>query len=174
MKETEVRERIEVFLKRTVRKAVIPASLGVGLALAGCERTSAVGVYSAPMREDAALSSRDSADAAFDRLGIVETKYMGPFALDTNDDHPANADAADARIIRDGSLVPEYAGPFPLDTNVDRYTTTDAADARMILDGPVPEYAGPMKLDTREYRPDVPVYAAPMPDAADALDAEKD
>src|SRR5208283_1902186 len=36
MKEQDVRHRIESFLKRTARDMIIPASVGLGLALAGC------------------------------------------------------------------------------------------------------------------------------------------
>ena len=37
MKEKEIRERVEQFLKRTARNVVVPASLGLGLSLSGCE-----------------------------------------------------------------------------------------------------------------------------------------
>jgi len=40
MKERDVRQRIESFLKRTARDVVVPASMGIGLALSGCERTA--------------------------------------------------------------------------------------------------------------------------------------
>jgi hypothetical protein len=36
MKETEVRERVQAFLRDTVRLVVVPASMGIGLALIGC------------------------------------------------------------------------------------------------------------------------------------------
>lgn len=36
MKENEVRERVQAFLKNTVRLVVVPASMGIGLALIGC------------------------------------------------------------------------------------------------------------------------------------------
>jgi hypothetical protein len=37
MKEKEIRERVEQFLKRTARNVVMPASLGLGLSISGCE-----------------------------------------------------------------------------------------------------------------------------------------
>lgn len=158
MKETEVRERIEAFLKSTMRKTVIPASLGVGLSLVGCERSSSVPVYSAVVREDAAFSSRDSgrdaADAGADRLGLPDTKYMGPFPLDTNVDRPSERDSADASLDRLGLVETKYMGPFPFDTNVDRPFERDSAD-------------GSIDLAIQ------PQDVAPMIDAADALDPEK-
>ncbi len=36
MKEKDIRERIHTFLKDTVRYVVVPASMGIGLALVGC------------------------------------------------------------------------------------------------------------------------------------------
>jgi hypothetical protein len=48
MKEHDVRQRIESFLKRTAREVVIPASVGLGLVLAGCREPDAVVLYRAP------------------------------------------------------------------------------------------------------------------------------
>ena len=36
MKEKDIRERIHIFLRDTVRYVVVPASMGIGLALVGC------------------------------------------------------------------------------------------------------------------------------------------
>jgi len=36
MKEQDVRQRIESFLKRTARELIIPASVGLSLGLSGC------------------------------------------------------------------------------------------------------------------------------------------
>lgn len=36
MKESDVRERVQAFLRNTVRFVVVPASMGIGLALIGC------------------------------------------------------------------------------------------------------------------------------------------
>jgi hypothetical protein len=187
MKETEVRERIEAFLKSTMRKTVIPASLGVGLSLVGCERSSSVPVYSAVVREDAAVSSRDAADASADRLGLPDTKYMGPFPLDTNVERPFERDSADASIDRLGLPDTKYMGPFPLDTNLDRPSERDSADAPFDRLGLMEtKYMGPFPFDTNVDRPSErdsadgsidlsiqPQDVAPMIDAADALDPEK-
>jgi len=40
MKEIDIRQRIHVFLRDTVRHVVVPASMGIGLALVGCGDTS--------------------------------------------------------------------------------------------------------------------------------------
>jgi hypothetical protein len=189
MKETEVRERIEAFLKSTMRKTVIPASLGVGLSLVGCERSSSVPVYSAVVREDAAVSTRDAADASADRLGLPETKYMGPFPMDTNIDRPPERDSADASFDRLGLVETKYMGPFPPDTNLDRPTQRDSADASFDRLGLTEtKYMGPFPFDTNAERPSArdsadgsidlsihpdPQDVAPLIDAADALDPDE-
>ena len=40
MKEKDIRERIHMFLRDTVRQVVVPASMGIGLALVGCNDTA--------------------------------------------------------------------------------------------------------------------------------------
>jgi len=40
MREKDIRERIHIFLRDTVRHVVVPASMGIGLALVGCGDTS--------------------------------------------------------------------------------------------------------------------------------------
>ena len=40
MKEKDIRERIHTFLRDTVRYVVVPASMGIGLALVGCSDTA--------------------------------------------------------------------------------------------------------------------------------------
>jgi hypothetical protein len=53
MKEREIRERIEHFLRATARNVVVPASVGLGLGVAGCD--------SHAMQARAADAGRDSA-----------------------------------------------------------------------------------------------------------------
>jgi len=66
MREIEMRQRIEGFLKRRMRAMLAPA-LGLGMAAAGCEKTVATPVYSSPNpdgqlgpREDAAGLTHDT------------------------------------------------------------------------------------------------------------------
>jgi hypothetical protein len=55
MKEQDVRQRIERFLKRTARELIIPASVGLSLALSGCANQPAIIAAStvAPTKPDA-------------------------------------------------------------------------------------------------------------------------
>lgn len=60
MKEKEIRDRIQGFLKRTARTVVVPASVGLGLSAAACNRTS---LHGSPA--DAAMDAAKPSDAAF-------------------------------------------------------------------------------------------------------------
>ena len=44
----DVRQNIESFLKRTAREVVIPASVGLGLVLAGCQDAPRIVKYACP------------------------------------------------------------------------------------------------------------------------------
>jgi len=68
MKEHEIRQRIEGFLKRTARELVVPASMGLGLALVGCDHTG-IKVARDAAAETAQSVAPDAADAM--RRGIA-------------------------------------------------------------------------------------------------------
>lgn len=124
MKEKDIRERIQTFLKETVRYVVVPASMGIGLALVGSvgcgssessdgkdggaititsvttgTETGAVALYSAPMGTDtgSAVTKTDTSLAT----GVM--KYM--------------AVMPDA-----GQPQPEYMAPLPTNTKTDTAT----------------------------------------------------
>jgi hypothetical protein len=63
MNEKEIRERIERFLKKTARNVVVPASVGLGLSLSGCDN-NALHASAADAGRDVAAQSPDGADAA--------------------------------------------------------------------------------------------------------------
>jgi hypothetical protein len=91
MKEKEVRERIERFLKRTARNVVVPASLGLGFSLAGCEQHAFQGV--------AADAGRDLAGQTADAVSqTADASSMGPDVADagTKDVSSKGPDAGDA------------------------------------------------------------------------------
>jgi hypothetical protein len=63
MKEKDLRERIEQFLRKTARNVVVPASVGLGLSISGCDqhalhsKTADAGGDSAAQITDAAKVS---------------------------------------------------------------------------------------------------------------------
>jgi hypothetical protein len=75
MKEQDVRQRIESFLKRTAREMIIPASVGLGLALTGCSDVPTLyppyGVGPMPDASAQEVGLRDvSIDAAVPDAGV--------------------------------------------------------------------------------------------------------
>ena len=87
MKEIEMRARVERLLDRAVRRAAVPASLGVALALTGCSDSVSTPAYMAQFPEG-------TSDAAIDH-GQPQPDYMAQFpdasAVDATDDRGAVA-----------------------------------------------------------------------------------
>lgn len=77
MREFEMRQRIEGFLKRRMQGMLAPA-LGLGLTVAGCTQMSVTPVYSAP-NPDAPIGHVEDAPG-----GQPEAVYSAPFAPDAN------------------------------------------------------------------------------------------
>ena len=144
MKEKDVRERVEMFLRSTVRTLVVPASMGLGLTLIGCSGSSsesrADAAADTPIRFDSAVDATIRLDAHLDTSIPLYSAVDAPIRLDTRLDTPIPFDSA-------------MDTPIRLDTS---------ADIRK-WDGLPPvyaEYGVPFKLDTNrdypEYRPDAP------------------
>jgi len=86
MKEKEVRERIERFLKRTAQALVVPATVGLGASLASCEHHSmqgtrgdaATGAASPDARQPDAALGLDVPPVALPYLVILDLPDSGP------------------------------------------------------------------------------------------------
>jgi hypothetical protein len=63
MREQEMRTRVFQFLKARMRNMIMPATVGIGLAVGGCAKEGVVPVYGTPSWEDAS-SSTDIVDRA--------------------------------------------------------------------------------------------------------------
>jgi hypothetical protein len=97
MKEKEIRERVEQFLKRTARNVVVPASLGLGLSLSGCEGNA--------LRARATDAGLDLADTAITQdLPAMYLVYLVMMPDAAPDTRPVDAES------EAGSLRPD-AGP---------------------------------------------------------------
>jgi hypothetical protein len=177
MKEQDVRQRIESFLKRTAREVVVPASMGLGLALSGCDHT---GIQA---RADAAADTSQS--AATD--GIVADATRG---RESAANSPDVASQPDLRLPDDVRLSPDtgqadlpisvapYMAIVRLDAGVDASVPDVRPDAGA-PDADVPD-AGAADTRTPDARPDArqadlptifppylpPYMPAPRPDAA--------
>jgi hypothetical protein len=116
MKEHEIRQRIEGFLKRTARELVVPASVGLGLALVGCDHTGIK--LSRDAAAETALSAAPDAivaDATLARESAANVPDVAnPRDFGMNDDRPAlDAFKADLPnlIIPYGVRIEPDAGP---------------------------------------------------------------
>jgi hypothetical protein len=89
MKEKEIRERIEQFLRKTARNIVVPASVGLGLGVAGCDsHTMSVRAADAG-HGDAAVQVSDAAKSPQRDLAAT-TSDVAPPTPDTGDAAPAS------------------------------------------------------------------------------------
>jgi hypothetical protein len=172
MKEQDVRQRIESFLKRTAREVVVPASMGLGLALSGCDHT---GIQA---RADAAADTSQS--AATD--GIVADATLG---RESAANSPDVANQPDLRLPGDVRLSPDtgqadlpvliapYMAILRLDAGVDASVPDTQSDAGT-SDADVPDASADVR--TPDARPDArqadlstilpPYLPPPPPDAA--------
>jgi len=134
----------------TVRRAVLPAVMGVGLAISGCESTvieTGPGGQIVPQTDGAAQDGEP--EAALGNDSAAAPLYAAP-APDAGPQVKYMAPLPDA-----GAIQPEYMAPMP-----DGALPTDAAASK---DG-APYDAGPM-VKYMAPQPDagvVPVYAVPM------------
>jgi len=128
MKEREVRQLIEGFLKRTARELVVPASVGLGLALSGCDHTGI----------------RVSRDAAAD---IVQSASPDAIVADAGLGRESAATSPDTVSPPDLRL-PEDTGPAPDARQADLpvimppymvFIPPDAASPDARVDAPSPD-----------------------------------
>jgi hypothetical protein len=116
VKEKEIRERIERFLKRTARNVVVPAS--VGLSLAGCD-TRALGGGRADAGRDVASQSTETNDTANSPdLSYMALPYlivmMPDAATDPRPSEPGPSDVeSEARPLTEaGPEIPAVMPPY--------------------------------------------------------------
>jgi hypothetical protein len=140
MKEKEIRERIERFLKRTARNLVVPAS--VGLSLSGCD-THALNGGRADAGRDAFNQSADTRDAAnspdLSQMVLPYLIVMRPDA--TAEPGPSDAESEAQPLPEAGPEIPAPPPPY-------------------MVAPPPPRDAGPSLPDAG---PEVPMQSPPPP-----------
>lgn len=163
MRERDMRDRVQNFLRTTMRNVVMPASVGLGLALAGCGGSDEpVAKYMGPMPDA-------TADVPVQTDGPVG-KYMSPL-FDAGPDDAGATDAGTADVTPvplymaaqpDAGPITKYMGPMPTDAGpVPMYMAVqpDAA-AKDAGSNPVLRYMA-IQPDAAQ----MPIYAAPVPPA---------
>jgi hypothetical protein len=106
MREAEMRRRIDGFLKRRMQGMLAPA-LGLGLAVAGCGKTTSTPIYSAPNPDGQIGPIEDAAGLTHDTpvySAPVPDAHMAD-AKDTN--VPEDVFAPEDALLVDGALVPD-------------------------------------------------------------------
>jgi hypothetical protein len=105
MRENEMRQRVERFLQTRLRAMLLPATLGLGLAVGACDSEG--------------LATDDGGQQAKEDSGSVATKYMAP-APDAGLPLPTPeymAQSPDVRINLD-TMVLRYQAQMPPDAGV--------------------------------------------------------
>jgi hypothetical protein len=121
MRESEMRQRIDVFLKRRMQGMLAPA-LGLGLAVAGCGKTIATPVYSAPLPDGHVGSIEDAAGLTHDT-----PVYSAPIFLD--------AYTADAFVAKDTQPPgPDRAPDLATAKDTNGPADVSLADVSMVRD----------------------------------------
>jgi hypothetical protein len=112
MREFEMRQRIEGFLKRRMQGMLAPA-LGLGLAVSGCTKEVAIPVYSAPLPDGHAGPIEDAAGLTHDT-----PVYSAPV--------PPDGATADAFAAKDTLPMGTDSAP-DLGTTADAFAASDLA-----------------------------------------------
>jgi hypothetical protein len=150
MKEKDVRQGIESFLKRTVREMIVPASMGLGLALSGCMGSQGGTGGLVPIR-------RSSLSLQRRRTGHLRTQVWATLALSlaaastTACGNPLSVPGAPDSGVTDDSRfeskdalpsldlsVPPDSGGFPgvRDTGLAQDSRPETQDALVTVDLP--------------------------------------
>ena len=184
MRESEMRQRIEGFLKRRMQGMLAPA-LGLGLAIAGCEKTTVTPVYSAPLSDGHVGPIEDAAGLTHDTpvysAPIIPDAYTADafVAKDTGPDRsldlatekdtngpadvsaPADLSLADVAMVRDaGKDSASEAG-----SGGDAIPAMDAGtgvDSGADLDSMTTKYMAQLPDAGRDFGV-APLYMAPPP-----------
>src|SRR5512133_1955348 len=134
MKEKEIRDRIARFLEKTARTVVVPASLGLGLSAAACDRTSLHG---------------KAADAGPD---LVSQKKDAPTATPDLADDAIKNDLPQIMVPYVVAMLPDAAPDVAADAletqgvDADRDATSVPLDVRADIPYPPPPYLVPPML----------------------------
>ena len=189
MRESEMRQRIEGFLKRRMQGMLAPA-LGLGLAVAGCGKSTVTPAYSAPNPDGHAVPIEDAVGLTHDTAGATGDSSVDsvPTAPDSSpgDAVAVNKDAsgpetrldlapeADANVEVDLAKIPDGAQTADLQT-ADGKTDTSGevgagmdtgtgADAGADVGGIVTKYMAQLPDAGRDLGA-APLYLAQLPDA---------
>jgi len=190
MREQEMRLRVFRFLRARMRNMIMPATVGIGLAVGGCAKENATPIYSAPLQDSSAPGQTDVLLVSDTQPGAPDNAVPGTdsaapgkeVAPDTSE-VPVVADAASDGIGRD---VPIYGVDMrpprdlpPADVlgqdvpaKPDQAVAVDGGGIDTGTDlGSITKYGVPIPDAASEKPVIVPLYTTVFPDAAAGADA---
>lgn len=149
MREAEMRRRIDGFLKRRMHGMLAPA-LGLGLAVAGCGKTTSTPIYSAPNPDGQIGPIGDAASLTHDVPAAPDLASVADAATD----------------LGKADLIPMDEAETP-DTNRDAASEAGSSDAGSGVDAEMDLGTPPVKYMAQapDGGPDlrmVPIYTAPI------------
>jgi hypothetical protein len=178
MREQEMRLRVFRFLRARMRNMIMPATVGIGLAVGGCARETSTPIYSAPIQDSAAPANRDvlgpDSPAPGPDLAVAdarEVQSVGDIAPDSTNDGLGR----DTPIYGIDMSPPDLRNPDVLDSSVrdvaslpDQAVALDGAgiDGSSDLGGTVTKYGVPIPDAAADTAGVAPLYSASIPDAA--------
>jgi len=162
MREQEMRLRVFRFLRARMRNMIMPATMGLGLAISGCTTSSATPVYSGQFPDDAAATKSDILGA--------DSVAQGPdlAVADTRDtrvgDDASNDSAHDVLAVED---VAGDAADAENDSQHDALAIVDhpAGSDGVSIDSAIADGLAKIDADT-DLDAIVTKYLAPFYDAA--------
>jgi hypothetical protein len=172
MRELEMRQRVERFLQSRLAKMLMPATLGLGLAVGGCgSNTLEAGQDSAVVLEAGSADGPSAdkqipPDAKLNDLGpehdagSINVKYMAQMPDAASD--IGGAIALYMAPAPDSGAVMRYMAPQPVDAgNADRAVALYMAPTPD--SGAVMRYMAPQPVDASAERGVVALYMAQLP-----------
>lgn len=175
MREQEMRIRVFRFLKARMRNMIMPATMGIGLAVGGCAKENAIPVYSAPLQDSGPPAQTDVLLSSDTQPAPSDSAAPGPDSAPPRPDSSAPRPdlASDAREVQVAADLAPDTGPDLVgrDTTADRVPAKDlAAPDRSPADVPArPDQAVAIDgggIDTGTDLGSITKYGVPIPDAA--------
>jgi hypothetical protein len=168
MGEHEMRLRVFRFLKARMRNMIMPATVGIGLAVGGCTDSWGGSLYMGPLPRDAGL---DADTAGMVPLYMVSMpKDAGPDATLIGQDAPAARDGAGAEMDKPSDAAVALDSASAIDALVSEAGSRDVMPdlGGMKYIAPFFDAAADAIHDAATDAMDTPIakYIAPMPDAA--------
>jgi hypothetical protein len=179
MRELEMRQRVERFLQTRLAKMLMPATLGLGLAVGGCGSNNPESTSDSAVAQEVGASGGPSDGSGADKqlppdaqlddatspgldTGSISVKYMAQMP-DAGIDSGGAVAVYSAPVPDAGSINVKYMAPIP-DAAVDLGGAVALYMAPVPDSGAIMRYMAPQPVDSGSDVPRaVALYMAPLP-----------